>query len=436
MNLEEMKIDSNWPDHGEVPEAVKRYAEENAKLSNRYVRWLYVIGDDVYTRMWAFKKTKTYGFQMTEVERRYTGEELCIQKNMMFTGYSGFIVRYTKNQRSTAIYYYSDWSEWFDKWGKEVPAGVISEILNLDELFQSEKFKYCGYSGKDDLIDYIREYKKDPQIEFFGKMNLKISKALYKKCKLDRQFIAFLKNNLSDLKRYNTQTFLYAYNHHISFSDAAKHLIEIRNATQCFSGMWKKKELKPDILRVHDYCKKNSIPYSHYMDYWKACVELGLNMKDTKNIYPKEFQRMHDLRIDEYASLMAQKDMEKNKELNESFEQQSKKWKQFETVGKEFLIVIPDKIYDLKREGEFLHHCVGKMGYDKKMSEGRCVIAFLRKKEEPEKPYVTMEYNPKNGQVVQIYGDHDSRPGESEERFGKRWARKVTKALKELEKAK
>lgn len=436
MNLEEMKIDSNWPDHGEVPEEVKRYAEENAELSNRYVRWLYVIGDDAYTRMWAFRKTKTYGFQMTEVERRYSDEKLCIQKNMIFTGYAGYTVRYTKNQRSTATYYYCDWSEWFDKWGKEVPAGVISEILNLNELFQSEKFRYCGYSGKDDLIDYLQEYKKDPQIEFFGKMNLKISKALCKKCKSDRQFIAFLKNNLDDLNRYRTQTFLYAYNHHISCSDAAKHLSDIRSATQCFPGMWEKKKLKPDMLRIYDYCKRNSIPYSHYMDYWKACVELGLNMKDTKNIYPKEFQRMHDLRIDEYASLMAQIDMEKNKELSELFEQQSKKWEQFETVGKKFKVVIAKSVYDLKREGEVLHHCVGKMGYDKKMADGRCVIAFVRKTDDPDRPFVTMEYLPDKRKLAQIYGDHDSRPEPKVLAFGTKWANKVSKALKELEKAK
>lgn len=50
------------------------------------------------------------------------------------------------------------------------------------------------------------------------------------------------------------------------------------------------------------------------------------------------------------------------------------------------------------------------MGYNKKMANGESLIIFIRKKEDPDTPFITMEYNPKSKKINQLYGDHDKQP--------------------------
>ena len=63
---------------------------------------------------------------------------------------------------------------------------------------------------------------------------------------------------------------------------------------------------------------------------------------------------------------------------------------------------LPNKLEELKEEGETLHHCVGT--YMEKVSKGETMIFFIRKKADPEKPYYTLEWK---GRVVQCRGSHN-----------------------------
>ena len=67
----------------------------------------------------------------------------------------------------------------------------------------------------------------------------------------------------------------------------------------------------------------------------------------------------------------------------------NKKWKKYLFEDEEYLIVAPKESDDLAKEGMELHHCV--KSYIDAVSEGRTNILFLRKKEEPEKPFFTIE---------------------------------------------
>ena len=84
----------------------------------------------------------------------------------------------------------------------------------------------------------------------------------------------------------------------------------------------------------------------------------------------------------------------------------------------------------MKTEGKKLHHCVGKMGYDKKVVDGKSIIAFVRIVDEQTKPYVTVEYDIKRRKIVQCYGDHDSNPGIEVKKFTDKWEEFVRKELK------
>ena len=50
------------------------------------------------------------------------------------------------------------------------------------------------------------------------------------------------------------------------------------------------------------------------------------------------------------------------------------------------------------------------MGYNQKFAREESLIFFIRTKEQPDVPFVTIEYSPKQKRVLQCYGYHDSNP--------------------------
>ena len=67
---------------------------------------------------------------------------------------------------------------------------------------------------------------------------------------------------------------------------------------------------------------------------------------------------------------------------------------------------------EIVMEGRILHHCVGGDGYLSKHNEGKSYILMLRFRKEPETPYITVEINPEQKEIVQWYGEKDTKPDE------------------------
>lgn len=66
---------------------------------------------------------------------------------------------------------------------------------------------------------------------------------------------------------------------------------------------------------------------------------------------------------------------------------------------------------ELMAEGRTLHHCVGSSDrYMRKMAAGKSWILFLRKKEDLEKAYYTIEIDMKDDHILQYYSEFDRKP--------------------------
>ena len=76
-------------------------------------------------------------------------------------------------------------------------------------------------------------------------------------------------------------------------------------------------------------------------------------------------------------------------------------------------------------EGRTLHHCVGGDTYLSRHAEGTSTILFLRKKEHPEIPYITVEISGKR--ICQWYGAYDKKTDEKE---NEAWLNNYLRALK------
>ncbi len=156
-----------------------------------------------------------------------------------------------------------------------------------------------------------------------------------------------------------------------------------------------------------------------------------------RNVFPHDFKRWHDIRIDEYATKKALLDEQKRKELYAKFEAVAEKYLPLQReLNDAFVVVIAKSPAELIREGDVLHHCVGRMNYDQRVIREESLIFFVRHISAPDVPFVTVEYSLKNKKVLQCYGEHDRKPDESVLEFvNRKWLPYANRKLKQINKA-
>lgn len=423
MTDSELKCDANFIN---TPKEILQAIEECNCMSSRYIGWLEIFGDDVALRIWACKRTKKDGLEYREVIRATPYNEGLVYRDMYLTGMAGWRVVYSPGKaQSNSWYgynYYSYDETDFGKWMWMDKIGISYNILNLDVL-KYTRYKYCGYSGVGEFLKYIRMWIQYPETEYLGKMGLRPSIKLLKKAKKDKGFAKYLKKvSESDDKWYGVNTMIFAYDNGVSLENADKYCYEMASARRKMRGLTSIQQAELDYKKVLQYCDKQKCTLYAYDDYIRACIGIGLDLNDTKNSYPKEFRRMHDLRTNQWSSKQV-------KGKSKEFKKAAKLYKKFEISNKKYTILIPDGIRDLQKEGKELDHCVGKMGYDKKMIKGISFIAFVRKSKKPDVPFVTVEYGIRDKKVLQCYGYHDSKPQQEVIDFVNDWGKKVKKEM-------
>ena len=110
---------------------------------------------------------------------------------------------------------------------------------------------------------------------------------------------------------------------------------------------------------------------------------------------------------------LRKKQMEKEKlELAENFLKAAEKYLPLAgfTEDEHYAIFIAKSPAELVIEGNALSHCVGRSGYDRKMANEETLIFFVRKMEELDKPFVTLEYSIKKKEILQCYAYDNEKP--------------------------
>lgn len=418
------------------PDEVMDWCRENSRSqATSFVAWFEYIDGEVVERAFATRRKKGEVF-VTEVLRSSTKDGCVIVKNLLYTPVAGYRAVYEGKDVVSSSY---GWSykifdaKYFDVW-EEAGAyiGFCFLELNPKMVFDIPEFKYCGYSGGG-LINYLKRYRQDPSIEMFGKLGLSLSPVLMKKAKTDGRFRRFLFENHKAVEPCGVQATMYAYKNGMSIEEARRVLI-VKNQLDRLVA-----RRMPDVIgtridraRLLDYVDSNNIGYALYNDYLCALKALGYDLSDTKNIYPHDFMTMHDLRIAEYEAHKEKLDRKKRARFYRDFRRASDKARVYEKRGEVYSIIVPNGVSDLKREGKMLEHCVGRMGYDKKMIDGVSLIMFVRENSAPFTPYVTVEFRLDKNTLNQCYGIKDSKPSEEVLKFVNDWADNVARMRKEV----
>ena len=152
------------------------------------------------------------------------------------------------------------------------------------------------------------------------------------------------------------------------------------------------------------------------------------------NLLPKDFTYAHDLRTRQYVEKKALEEAEKKQELMQRFSEVAKKYSPLQHNKRSaFICIIAKSPADLIREGELMHHCVGRMHYDERFAKEQSLIFFIRAKDKPEKPLVTLEYSLQTHRVLQCYASHNQKPSEDILHYvNKVWLPYANKTLKQI----
>ena len=360
----------------------------------------------------------------------------CLVKDMEFHYIAGYRVGWHTEGASKH-------KPWFEdgKWYTAIDGyyNPYAHPVNNEFVGKIHEFKYSAYNefNGDCMIKYLREYRKHPILEMLVKHKLfrfLYSKQIVSKCEKDRLFRRWLIKNAEAATdgRIYISALLKAYKEKIAIKTAQSlEMLTKELASGAFEPI--KAIVGDNLAKYKDYLIKQNATNRQYLDYVNACNYLGIDMTQPKNLFPKEFRRWHDIRADEYRTARALRDAEEKKAYYEKFTAVAKKYLPLQRVGKgEYLIVIAKTPTELVEEGNALTHCVGRMNYDQKMAREETLIFFVRKKDAPDVPFVTLEYSLSKKVILQCYGDHDSRPPKEVSSFVNRWLPYANRKLERI----
>ena len=171
---------------------------------------------------------------------------------------------------------------------------------------------------------------------------------------------------------------------------------------------------------MYQYLRKQAVRYKSsihwvamiYKDYHCFAEQLKYDLGDPKNKFPHKLKEMHD-------RLAEQVEQQNNKQLNEKIEKVADALERFTWVADGLIIRPARSAAELSTEGKLLDHCVGT--YAKKYSEGKTALFFIRRAEQPEIPYYTLELREKDMTVVQNHGYSNKQQTPEIKEFEQKW---------------
>lgn len=318
-------------------------------------------------------------------------------------------------------------------------------LLNRNVISKFPEYKYSVYKlykGRD-ILTYLHIYEEYPQTEYMLKLGLSAyveHKTILKRLAKDKAFCKWMIKHRKELalpygRSYNTTTIIEAYKTGMSLNEASDYLFRKRQFERegyysPIRELFKGRQLKS----YFDYQDKYKVSDSLYMDYLRACTHLGIDMSLKQNRFPKDFMRMHDMRTEEYRAALELENAEKRKAMCEKFALVAQKYLPLQKENShKFVTIIAKTPNDLFEEGKTLHHCVGSNRYDQRFAEEQSLIFFIRIKDKPEVPFVTLEYSLKTHKVLQCYGSHNSKPDEDTMHYvTKIWLPYANRVIKQI----
>lgn len=142
----------------------------------------------------------------------------------------------------------------------------------------------------------------------------------------------------------------------------------------------------------------NNAALSAYADYITAADGCGLDLSNTIHLLPRDFWEKHDTVTAAWSAICANR---RNSEANAKYKARLPKLTARYLYWSDTLLIrAPVNAGEIVEEGKRLEHCVG--GYADRHLSGKTTILFLRRRDKPHVPLVTIEMN--GNTIRQVYG--------------------------------
>lgn len=276
---------------------------------------------------------------------------------------------------------------------------IVSNLIALN-------YSYKGYYGPQTLnkdLTYI-DWKKKRPCEMLG---------------MTKQEFDFFKRNCFDLDGLRRFNLLRKYDECAA--------IQRVPALKCKSPHEIESFLQRNVMpekgfryleRQRKKYRSDRVSVSDLIDYWRMAEELKEDLGDPRIMWPQRISTTHDQAVERINEIEDAKEAEGFAERFAALEGYS-----FEQDG---LLIRPAKTKgEFREEGKALHHCVAT--YAARHKAGMTAIFFIRRVDEPNRPYYTLEYNEKNGLVCQNRGLNNCARTDEIIAFEKSWLEFIEK---------
>lgn len=177
---------------------------------------------------------------------------------------------------------------------------------------------------------------------------------------------------------------------------------------------------------------------STWDDYLRMASRLKMNISSEIIFKPKNLVEAHNLVVgmcgNKELTLQAGEIAIKYPNVDSILESIKKKY-EFET--KKYKVIVPEKIEDILQEGNILRLCFDRDDrYFDRINRKESYLFWLRKADEPDKPYYALEVEP-NGTVRQkrTLGDKQNKDIDDAKKFIVKWQQEILKRLSKEDQA-
>lgn len=372
---------------------------------------------------------------------------------------------YKLNKKIQKRYHFNYWSDrWLEYEKISVPhlfsgsywtENKFENVIVYDEnfdIFDKSDFKYDDVADMysryemlaDDILCYLNETAKYPAIEmlrkvgFDGILNDRI-------CRRIKGGINIRGKNLKSILRLpdmgEVKKWMYT---DISIAELEKYkefkakgivcnsTEEIRRISEMFptydsNVTMERIEKVITIKEAVKYFKKQPRSERYgiardYCDYLKECEKLKMDLNDKRILFPKNLREAH-------MRCSIQIEVTKNKEKSQKIKERAEKMSALNYSSGELFIRVAESAEEIISEGKIMRHCVG--GYVDRVAESWTNIFFVRKVDEPDKPYYTLELSEgSERRVVQCRGKCNSGMTDEVKAFVDEWIENVVNKKK------
>jgi hypothetical protein len=399
-------------------EDIKSYPAQDGK--NRYYAYL-TKNDGELVKVTVAVKCRYKKWYCKQVIVHGLHSKDCFIKDIAFYYLGGYITGWFAEGFTKYPKWYEDniWDKQYDRL-----FDPYAPVVNIDYLQRFPEYKYSqieNYHGVD-ILQYLRLYEQYPQMEYMMKLGLSafvMKKTILRKLSKSKDFTKWLIRHKTEItKTCYAETVLTAYKRNKSITETQKRLTMKKHILRSYGFDSVRKLFKGNLERLLSYIERQNIDENSYRDYIYACNYLQIDLADTKNLLPIDFKRWHDERIGQMRILRE----EARRKYQAEYERiQAQKERNFPKIVKKYLalqncscesyvIFIAHSPAELIQEGQAMSHCVGGENYRERMSKGDSLIFFLRRAEEPDKSFVTLEYSPTRKTVLQCYAYDNTKP--------------------------